>query len=155
MRRLAISWIVFLLLWLIFVFQVTPAELMAGAIASALTTASLVFVLRIVPLCFQPRLRWLIPSWRLPVAVLADLWLLFRHLARAFRRQPSRSSFDVIAFPFTGDGCHAAAQRMLALLFVSLTPNSVVFDIGAQSGEMLVHRTEPSPDPTYLGSLEG
>ncbi len=89
--RISVEWAALLVLWLIFVFQVTLSELLVGSAASALTVLALHRVLRTVPLCFEPRLRWLIQIGRLPRMVAADLWILLRHLVRALFRKPGDS----------------------------------------------------------------
>jgi hypothetical protein len=86
--------------------------------------------------------------------VAIDLWLLLKSLMREIIRKPSRSSFQVTPFRATGEDCQAAAQRALAVLFVSTTPNSVVLDIDRQKGEMLFHQVEPAPVPKILPKLQ-
>ena len=152
--RLAAAWIGFLLLWLVFVFQVTPSELAVGAAASGMTVGLAYVAFRVVPACFQPRLRWVVQLWRLPAMVAPDLWLLLKHLLREMAGKPSRSSFKLTSFTATGDGCDAAAQRALAILFVSTSPNSVVLDIDRKKGEMLFHELEPAAVPKLLRKLE-
>jgi multisubunit Na+/H+ antiporter MnhE subunit len=152
--RLAIAWIGFLLLWLIFVFQVTPGELVVGAIASGLAAIAGYVAFRAVPACFRPRLRWIRQAWHLPAIIATDLWLLLKSLMREIIRRPSRSSLQVTPFRATGEDCQAAAQRALAVLFVSTTPNSIVLDIDRQKGEMLFHQLEPAPVPTFLPKLQ-
>lgn len=152
--RLAIAWIGFLLLWLIFVFQATFSELIAGAVASAMAVASGYVAFRAVPACFEPRFRWIAEARRLPAMIAADLWLLLKHLLREIARKPSRSSFEVTNFRATDDNCYAAAQRALAILFVSTAPNSVVLDIDRQKREMLFHQLEPAAAPELLRKLD-
>ncbi len=152
--RLAALWIGFLLVWLVFVFQVTASELVVGALASAITVVLTYVTFRVVPGCFQPRLRWVVQAWRLPAMIAADLWLLLKHLAREIGHRPSQSSFEVTRFRATGEDCQAAAQRALAVLFVSTSPNSVVVDVDRQKGEMFFHQLEPAPVPELLRKLE-
>lgn len=152
--RLILAWAGFLLLWLVFVFQVTTSELIVGAFASGFTVGLGYVTFRIVPACFDPQLHWMAQAWRLPVLVATDLWLLLKHLGRQMTRQHSRSSFEVTRFEASGDDCHAAAQRALAILFVSTTPNSVVLDIDRDKGELLFHQLEPAPVPELLRNLE-
>lgn len=152
--RLAIAWIGFLLLWLIFVFQVSASELIVGAAASAITVTLGYVTLRAVPACFEPKFRWIAQVWRLPTMILTDLWLLLKHLLREITGKRSRSSFAMTGFRAAGDNCSAAAQRALAVLFVSTTPNSIVLDIDQKKQELLFHQVEPAAVPELLRKLE-
>ncbi len=152
--RLATAWVGFLLLWLLFVFQMTPSELAVGSVASGLTVGLAYVTFRAVPACFKPRLHWLAQVWRLPAMIMADLGLLLRHLMREIARKPSRSSFELTSFPAPGEYQQAAAQRALVVLFVSTTPNSIVLDIDQQKQEMLFHQMEPAAVPELLRKLE-
>ncbi len=152
--RLAIAWIAFLSLWLLFVFQVSTPELIVGAVASALTVLGGYVTFRVAPACFKPRLRWLAQAWQLPAMVVKDLWPLARHLGREITHQPSRSAFQKVAFQAVGDDCCATAQRALAVLYVSTTPNTVVLDIDRQKAEMLFHVMEPEPLPGLVRTLQ-
>lgn len=152
--RLAIAWVGFLLLWLLFVFQVNASELAVGTIAAGLTVVSGYVTCKAVTMCFEPRLRWIAQAWGLPRMVVTDLWLLLKHLIREIARKPSRSSFRTTEFRAIGEDCQAAAQRALATLFVSTTPNSIILDIDREKGEMFFHQIEPAPVPELLRKLE-
>lgn len=152
--RLASAWIGFLGLWLLFVYQVTTSELIAGAIASGLTVFSGYVIFRIVPVCFEPRFRWILQIYRLPAMIAVDLWRLLQCLFREMARRPLRSSFVMARFATMPDGCRAAAQRALAILFVSTTPNSIVLDIDMEQNRLFYHQAEPAPVPELLRRLE-
>ncbi|MGC2657400.1 MAG: Na+/H+ antiporter subunit E [Bryobacteraceae bacterium] len=154
MLRLAIAWIAFLGLWLVFAFQVTLSELIVGGVASAMAVAFGWITFRVAPPCFEPRLRWLVQIWRLVPMIPIDLWLLLKHLIRQIAGKSSRSSFEVTSFQAVGGDCHAAAQRALAILFVSTTPNSVVLDIDCQGKVLFFHQMEPAAVPELLRRLE-
>ena len=152
--RLAIAWLGFLLLWFLFVFQLTWAELIVGAFSSAATVAAAYVAFRAVPACFEPRLHWIAQVWRLPVLTVTDLWLLLKHLGREMIRKPSLSSFKMTTFRSTSEECQAAAQRALAILFVSTAPNSVVLDIDCEKGQMLFHELQPAPVGRIVRELQ-
>jgi multisubunit Na+/H+ antiporter MnhE subunit len=152
--RLAVAWVAFVALWLFFVYQPSVSELIAAAATAALTLLSGVVVFRILPVCFEPRLVWLAQVYRLPRMIAEDLWLLFKCLLREITKRPSRSTFALAEFHSKRDGCRAAAQRALALLFVSTTPNSIVLDIDVKRNRMFYHQVEPAPVPELLRRLE-
>jgi multisubunit Na+/H+ antiporter MnhE subunit len=83
-----------------------------------------------------------------------DLWLLLKCLAREILRQPLRSNFAIVPFSTTSDGCRAAGQRALAVLYVSTTPNSIVLDIDAEQKQMFYHQLEPARIPELVRQLQ-
>jgi hypothetical protein len=128
------------------------SELLVGAAASALTVLALQVTLRAVPLCFQPKLGWLVQAWRLPGMIAEDFWILLRELARRLSRERSRSLLEIVNLGVNGKNCRASAQRALAVLFVSTSPNSVVLHVD-ESGDMLIHQLEPQPVPPLVSKL--
>lgn len=152
--RCFLQWVGFTLLWLLFVFQLNVSELVVGASASALTVLAIQTAFRSEPLCFQPRLRWLAQVWRLPVLIVKDSWVLLKALARHLGRKSSRAGFQLGKFDAPGDDCRASAQRALAVLFLTIPPNSVVLDIDRNRAEMLFHVLETTPVPKLARELE-
>lgn len=142
------------MLWIFFVYQFTASELLVGAAASALSVLALQVTLRAVPLCFQAKLRWLVQAARLPAEIARDLWILLTELARRLAGKRSRSVLELVKFGVNGDNCRAAAQRALALLFVSTSPNSVVLDIDRETGDMLVHQLKPQASSALVIKLQ-
>jgi multisubunit Na+/H+ antiporter MnhE subunit len=149
-----LEWAAFMLLWFLFVFQFTTSELFVGAAASALTVLALQVTLRAVSLCFQPKLHWLAQASRLPAMIVEDLWILLKDLARRILGKRSRSVLELVKFGANGKDCRASAQRALALLFVSTSPNSVVLHIDRETGDMLVHKLVPQPVPELVSELQ-
>jgi multisubunit Na+/H+ antiporter MnhE subunit len=148
------AWIAFFALWLLFVYQVTTSELIAAAVAAAITAFSGYVILRIIPACFEPRLRWMAQIYHLPAMIAEDLWLLLKCLLREIFRQPLRSTFVMAHFRTPAGGCRGSAQRALAILFVSTTPNSIVLDIDSQANRLFYHQVEPAPVPQLVRRLE-
>ncbi|MGH9642458.1 MAG: Na+/H+ antiporter subunit E, partial [Terriglobales bacterium] len=152
--RFCATWIVLLLLWLALVFQFTKTELLIGSAASAVTTLLLLITLRAVPLCFQPRLRWLAQALRLPAVIARDTWILIKDFARRLLGARKRSGFEVVKFAVRGASPHACAQRALALLFVTMSPNSVVLDVDKERGDIFLHHLASKSAPVIVGKLE-
>ena len=73
-----LQWSVLTFMWLLFVFQLPMSELLAGAAGAALSVLVLHAGLRAVPLCFEPRLRWLAQARRLPGMIVGDMGYLLR-----------------------------------------------------------------------------
>ena len=149
-----IQWVGFTSLWLLFVFQIDTSEVLVGASASALTVLALRTALRSEALCFQPRLRWLLEAFALPALILGDLWILLKGIGRYLTHKPSRAALQLTRFNVPGDDPSASAQRALAVLFLSIPPNSVVLDVNRERRDILVHVLEPGPVPRLARELE-
>jgi multisubunit Na+/H+ antiporter MnhE subunit len=152
--QLLLQWTGLLVLWFLFVYQFTTSELLVGAAASALSVLALQVTLRAVPLCFRPKLRWFLQGRRLPGMIAVDLWILLRELGRRALRKRSRSLLEIVNFGANGTNCRGSAQRALAILFVSTSPNSVVLHVDRETGDMLVHKLKPQPVPPLVSKLE-
>ena len=148
-----LQWAVLTLMWLLFVFQSQISEVLAGAVGAALSVVVLHTALKAVPLCFEPKLRWIALVGRLPGMIVADLAHLFRNVVRHILRRPVQSEFLVGRF-HAGNDCSGAAQRALAVLFLSTAPNSVVVDIDASSSSMLLHQLTATPLSPLIPKLE-
>ena len=153
LRQFALQWIACMALWLLFVFQFSPRELLAGAAAAAFCVAALQAAFRAVPLCFQPDLRWLVQGFRLPEMIAGDLPIMFRALiirltCKRFRGVWRQSTFQTV------DDCQGAAQRALTIFFLTTTPNSIVIDIDSMNSRLLLHELAPSPLPVLVKRLQ-
>ena len=153
--RLSLQWAGLVMLWLLFVYQLTLAEVLVGAAASAVTVLAFQTALRSIPLCFEPRFLWLAAVWRMPGMIARDMWALTKDLCRRmFADRHSRSVLVICPFETNGDECSASAQRTLAVLFVTMTPNSVALDVNRDNGEMLIHFLIPAQVPKIVGELQ-
>ncbi len=144
----------FVLLWFFFVYQISLPEFLAGVGAAALTLFALEKALHPEPLHFKPELRWYAQLWRMPVMIAEDLWILLHTLARHTQRKPSEALFQITPFRTSGDESHQAAQRCLATVFMSVSPNAVVVDIDTEQDVMMFHQVKKAPVPTIVRKLE-
>lgn len=142
-----------MLLWLLFVFQLSSGELIASAVACALTVLVLRTVLQSVSLCFEPRPGWLAQAWRVPGTIAKDVPILLRNLICHIIHKPGGGVLLAARFR-SGAGCRGAAQRALATLFLSTAPNSVVIDIDASESTISIHQLTATPLPKLARKLE-
>jgi multisubunit Na+/H+ antiporter MnhE subunit len=149
-----VAWAGFLLLWLLFVYQISRSELLAGSIGAALTVVAGQVSLQFEPLRFQPRLTWLAQVWRLPSMILEDFRILFRVLARRLGSKPVPGVFQLARFHSSRPDPREGARCSLAVLFLSLSPNSVVVGIDQDQGILLLHQLLPAPVPELKHKLE-
>ncbi|HZW81458.1 MAG TPA: hypothetical protein VFF50_13370 [Candidatus Deferrimicrobiaceae bacterium] len=152
--RLFGTWFILSVLWLLFVFQFTEKELLLGAAASAIGTVLVPITLRVVPLRFEPRLRWLLQAGRLPAIIAQDTWILLKDFGRQLLGKRKRSGFELVKFAANGEGPQACAQRALATLYVTMSPNSVVLDIDRECGDIFLHYLSSKAAPTIVRKLE-
>jgi multisubunit Na+/H+ antiporter MnhE subunit len=150
--RCLCEWVGLVLLWLLFVFQVTADELLFGAIAAGITTVAVETALRAGGYGFRVRRAWIAQVLRLPSLIVKDLWLMAGDLVRRLAGKPGQSVFRTVPFRVSEDPSAATAQRALAVLLLTATPNSVVLD-ATQEG-LLLHELVPAPVPKMLRRLE-
>jgi multisubunit Na+/H+ antiporter MnhE subunit len=124
-------------LWLLFVAQLQPHELLVGLAATALAASATEAVRGCEHPRFLPHIQWIIRSWRLPFEILRDCALLIRNL---FDRRPGR--FEAIPFGAGGEDARSVAKRALATFYTTLPPNTVVIGIDRRRNVMLLHRLE-------------
>ena len=143
-----------LLLWLVFAAQISANELLFGVIAVAAAMFALHTCLSHEPLDFKPRAAWLVQAWRLPLDIAKDLRILFRVLFLRLKRKPVPGVFRLVPFKCSGVGSRAGAKRALALLYLSISPNSVVVGIDQEKKNALLHQLLPAPVSLLKHKLE-
>ena len=148
------KWLAFILLWFLFVYQVSLPEFFAGAAAAALTVVALEKSLQAEPFRFSPKLGWWAQIWRLPGIVLEDFAALLQTLGRHAVGKRSLALFQLTPFHTSGDPARRAAQRCLATTIMSLSPNSVVVDIDTERDLMMFHQVKQAPVPLIIRKLE-
>ena len=141
-------------LWFLFVYQLSLIELLAGAAVAAVSLVALQVSLHAVPLRFKPELRWFSGVFILPVTVVKDMVILLRALARLLQGKKLSSLFQVTRFSATAEGSRANAKRVLAIAFITVSPNSIVVGIDRKSGLLLFHELERTPAPKILEGLQ-
>jgi hypothetical protein len=144
-----LTWaLVLFALWLALVGKVVTAELLAGA-ASAAAAATAVTAVRAQGLArFNPRGRWLLAGWRLPLSVTADSLRLAVALARRGRLPGQLRELAVVP----AEDERESARRALAIAGRSAAPNRYALGFDPSGERLLVHELvadEPidSPEP--------
>jgi hypothetical protein len=153
MAGLAGQWIVFLVLWFLFTWTLSLKEAAAGAAAAVVGVVALQTALRAVPLCFRPEARWMALGLRVPRIIAADLVTVTRDLLRRVAGGGSRSVWEQDRFA-AGEDCSGAAQRALAILYVTSSPNTILLHIDSGNSSMLLHNLTPAPLPPLVRKLQ-
>lgn len=151
--RFAVQWVVFVLFWLLFVYQLAPSELLVSVVASALAVFALNTALKAVPLCFEPKLRDLAQARHVPSMIATDLWVVVKDLFRRIAGAPPRSVWMQARFSAPTD-CRGSAQRALVVLYFTTSPNSIVAEVDPARSAMLVHELVPAPVPGIVQKLQ-
>ena len=140
-----LSWAVLFALYLLFAGQASSAELVAGALLGALAAAYEVHVRRLA----RCKLRLTAPWSRLTVRTLGALardtglvgWGLIRAIAgRPLQGGEARQPFETGDLSPGAAGGAAAGHRAIAVLAVSIAPNTYVIDVLEPPQGLLVHR---------------
>jgi hypothetical protein len=143
-------WLVWFLiclgLWMLLVFKTEPAEVVAGAIASALAATGVELVRASGYAPFAPDRRWWRGYLRLPGEVLRDTWLIVALLHRHFvHREPVKGRFRIVHFQdCAGDDPRSQARRATAIWLSSVSPNAYILGFDEQRDIAVLHQLVPS-----------
>jgi len=137
-----------MLLWLLLTGSADPQEVLVGMGISTLAATSAELVRARVATGFRPRLRWFAAAWRIPIRVVTDTAAVFAALLRHVTgRKRVRGRFHAVPFVYgEAEDPRAGARRALAIVGVSMMPNTLVIGIDADRDVMLVHRLVPDPE---------
>jgi len=149
--------LIFYVLWIVFVGTFSSHELLIGIIGAALATAGLMIVNIQYPACFSPTMRQLLLIWRIPGYLFVDTWGIVAVAAKDLLGiDPAKSLFRVVPFA-TGakdDACDVA-RRVLAVVYTTIRPGSIVLGVNVSSRQLLFHQIERGPAPRPIGDLGG
>jgi multisubunit Na+/H+ antiporter MnhE subunit len=137
--RLVLWWVVLWGLWLLYVGQHHAEEVVAGAIAAALSLGVGVAIARLGAYRYRVDGRRLARAWSLPWNVVRDFGLI----SLALLRGRPNGVWQEVEFPVGGDDARAAGRRALAGMLGSIAPNAYVVDFDAKRNVALVHRLDP------------
>jgi multisubunit Na+/H+ antiporter MnhE subunit len=143
-------WAVLFGLWLALANRATASEVVAGLVAAAIGAGAAVRVRRQRPVVARAGAAQLLRIAGPLAGVPRDLWRLGRALAQGLRGRPPAGRLQEVPFAAGGDDPRAAAHRVLAVAAGSLAPNTIVVDVDAERGRLVVHRllTERDDDPS-------
>lgn len=142
-------------LWLFFTGTFSLHELEIGTIAALLASSGMVVVAHCYSVPFSPTLKDLLALWRLPWYVVSDMWITLAVAAEDIAgKHRAESIFRVVPFRARGmDAPRATARRVLAVLYSTVAPNSIVLGINANNEQMLFHQIKRSSVPKMTKQL--
>ncbi len=158
-RKLSLSWLslpIFYVLWIAFVGTFAFDELLLGVIATLVATLGLSIINRRYPAKFLPGFHELLSLWCVPWYLVSDTWKIIAVAGKdllGVRR--AASLFRIVEFDAgTKDDTSAVARRVLAVVYTTITPNTIVLGINASDQKMLLHELISSPLPKMTRDLE-
>ncbi len=127
-------------------------ELIAGAASAVLAIIGSEFVKAQNLPRFHPRVRWLARSWRVPISFFTGSAIIFRFLFRSASRQlKGGGQFREVPFEAGSRDRRSAARKVLAVIYLSLGPSSIVVLIDQENKSMLLHLLGTSAVPGLVG----
>ena len=135
----AVSWLLFLGLYMLFCAKADPAEAVTGG-AAALLALWLVGMLRDSfrsPLRLKP--SWLLLLWRIPFAMFSESWLLLVALLRRLGGAEEEGVLIEHSFDFPDDA-HESARRAWMTFGVCITPNSYLVFLDQKKKKILIRQ---------------
>jgi multisubunit Na+/H+ antiporter MnhE subunit len=153
----AVSLPLFYLLWIIFTGTFALHELLTGIVATLLATTGIAIISIQQPTRFSPRLADLLSAWRLPwYLVSGTLEIIVVAAKDVMGTKRAQSLFRIVPFDAgKNEGPRAAARRVLAVVYTTATPTSIVLGVNASNNKLLFHeinRTSISKMTKQLGA---
>jgi multisubunit Na+/H+ antiporter MnhE subunit len=131
--------------WLACVATVRPHELLVGVGAVLLSVSSCLFVVRTLPLQFRPTLKEIAQIWRVPAAIVIDVFRITQVLILDFAGRRAPSLFRSAPWGPVENTARDTAKRALAVSYTTLSPNCIVVGIDCRRRQILFHQLEKSP----------
>ncbi len=139
-----VEFVILLLLWMLFVSQLSWQEFWIGFIAAALATLAdtMVEAENFAP--FQPRMRWVLLIFWEPWYVLKGSIVALRELARTLTGGQPVGRFQAFSYPSGGQDAVAGARRALFAAYVTISPDTIVVGIDRDHNTALLHQIGPT-----------
>ena len=146
---------IFYVFWIAFVGTIAFHELLLGVMATLVTTLGLLIINRRYPAKFSSTLQEVFSLWYVPWYLLSDTWKIIAVAGKdLLGMKHAGSLFRTVRFDAgTKDDTGAVARRVLAVVYTTMTPGTVVLGINASDQKMLLHELVSSPLPKMTRDL--
>ena len=141
-------------LWIVFVAGFHPQEMLVGAacVAAAVGLLSAMWRAQTDHVAFHA--RDVAQVWRVPGQGAGDALLILRVLGRDLLGKEAAGSIDEVHSFDTAPPCgETLGRELLAVAYVTASPNSIVLGIDQKKGLLLMHQLAPSPTPELARKL--
>jgi hypothetical protein len=131
--------------WILLVAGTRPHEMIVGAGCVLASTIFIAFVNRMSTLKLDFHLSDVAQGWRVPWSVLSDCYTLTALLLLdLFTSRRAGSYYRVSGFKTSKEDPRLIARRVLATIYTTTSPNSIVIGIDFRQSRMLFHQLERS-----------
>lgn len=146
---------IFYVFWIAFVGTIAFHELLLGVIATLVATLGLFIINRRYPAKFSSTLQEVLSLWYVPWYLVSDTWKIIAVAGKDLLGiQSAASLFRTVQFDAgTKDDPSAVGRRVLAIVYTTMTPGTVVLGINVSDQKMLLHELVSSPLPKMTRDL--
>jgi multisubunit Na+/H+ antiporter MnhE subunit len=146
---------IFSVFWITFVGTFAIHELLLGVIAVSVATLGLFIINRRYPAKFSPTLREVLSLWCVPWYLVSDTGKILAVAGKDLLGiKRARSLFRTVQFNAgTKEDTSAVARRVLAVVYTTMTPGTIVLGINVSDQKMLLHELASSPLPKITRDL--
>lgn len=129
-------------------------EMMVGAGVVVLATLFLLLVHKSQPASIQLHWKDVAQGWRIPWYMVCDTWVVILLLLRdLLHLRPAGSYYRVCGFKCSNRNPAILGRGILATIYMTATPNSIVLGVDPQSSRMLFHQLERANVPKMARDL--
>jgi hypothetical protein len=140
--------------WILLVAGTRLHEMLVGVVSIAAASVFLAFVYRSSSLSLKIRAADVATGWRIPGYVAVDTWILVKVLFKdLFSIRNAPSYYRVCGFKTSTRDPYLVGRRVLATIYSSATPNSIVIGTDPAQSRMLFHQLERTPLSSMVRSL--
>ena len=159
-KTVVLPWLslpIFYVLWIGFVGTFAFHELLLGVIATSVATVGLFIINRQYPARFSSTPQEVLSLWRVPGYLVSDTWKIIAVAGKDLLGiQRAGSLFRTVQFEGgTKDDPGAVGRRVLAVVYTTMTPATVVLGINVSDQKMLFHELVSGPLPKMTSDLGG
>jgi multisubunit Na+/H+ antiporter MnhE subunit len=146
---------IFYVFWITFVGTFAIHELLLGVIAISVATLGLFIINRRYPAKFSPTLREVLSLWYVPLYLVSDTGKILAVAGKdLIGIKRAGSLFRTVQFNAgTKEDTSAVARRVLAVVYTTMTPGTIVLGINVSDQKMLLHELASSPLPKITRDL--
>ena len=146
---------IFYVSWVTFVGTLAFHELLLGVIATFVATLGLFIINRKYPAKLSSTLPEVLSLWYVPWYLVSDTWKIIAVAGKDLLGiKRAGSLFRTLQFDAgTKDEPSAVGRRVLAVVYTTMTPGTVVLGINVSDQKMLLHELVSSPLPKMTRDL--
>ena len=142
--------------WILLVAGVKGHEMLVGLASVLAAAVFLRLVLQTERLQTDFRLRDVCAVWRVPGYILTNTWTLCDVLLKdLLKLQAAGSYYRVSGFRTSRTDPELIARRVLATVYTTVSPNSIVIGIDYEQSRMLLHQVKRDEVSTMTKQLGG